>query len=491
LLNIHSLHPNERIRSDPGEPYEKDKNQNVRPLQTLLSEQQNDSYLASGGRFFTRPLIHYDMALFLAPMEMAGAVLGVLIQKILPNWLYLLLAAVILGITSYKTFLKYLTTRKTESRTTNYVSGTTHGGSISMVRVAVVHNNKPEYDPLWTDNDETGVEAISICADVLDPLASAGRTVEPTAVDTDNTWQPGSRTDPHEQHLFSEIARTISNASSPDSSLSLEEQYQRRCMYLEIDSEQYPRRKIGYLGILWIGLLILTFLKGGKGVESIIGITCQSPFYTVLVFLQFAWMLGFACVFGWKLSRDEAARGAVAYPFLEDDPRWDRESLKAFGSATFGAGIVAGLIGVGGGMVLGPLMLEMGVNPRVSSATTATMIVLTSSSVCFVVVTSGMLDVSYLSFYFCVCFFGSMVGKSQIDGYVKKTGKTSLLVLILATIIAFATVGCLVIMTRGLMESQWCFEGLSPFCQVSQNSAQNCPSEGIYLAFSQEGVSVE
>jgi hypothetical protein len=35
--------------------------------------------------YHSRPLIDYDMALFLAPMEMAGAVLGVIIQKLLPN----------------------------------------------------------------------------------------------------------------------------------------------------------------------------------------------------------------------------------------------------------------------------------------------------------------------------------------------------------------------------------------------------------------------
>lgn len=35
--------------------------------------------------YYSRPLIDFDMALFLAPMEMAGAVLGVIVQKLLPN----------------------------------------------------------------------------------------------------------------------------------------------------------------------------------------------------------------------------------------------------------------------------------------------------------------------------------------------------------------------------------------------------------------------
>jgi hypothetical protein len=33
-----------------------------------------------------RPVIDLDMALLLAPMEMAGAILGQIIQKMLPDW---------------------------------------------------------------------------------------------------------------------------------------------------------------------------------------------------------------------------------------------------------------------------------------------------------------------------------------------------------------------------------------------------------------------
>jgi hypothetical protein len=59
-------------------------------------------------QYYTRPLIDYDMALFLSPMEMAGAVLGLMIQKILPNWLYMSIAGVVLGLTSIETYKKFV-----------------------------------------------------------------------------------------------------------------------------------------------------------------------------------------------------------------------------------------------------------------------------------------------------------------------------------------------------------------------------------------------
>ena len=39
------------------------------------------------------------------------------------------------------------------------------------------------------------------------------------------------------------------------------------------------------------------------------------------------------------------------------------------------AGILGGLVGIGGGMILGPLLLELGLHSRAVSATSATAVV--------------------------------------------------------------------------------------------------------------------
>jgi uncharacterized membrane protein YfcA len=129
-------------------------------------------------------------------------------------------------------------------------------------------------------------------------------------------------------------------------------------------------------------------------------------------------------------------------------------------------------IGIGGGMILGPLMLVMGMHPRVSTATTATMIVLTSSSVAILFITSGLVPWEYAVCYFCVSFAGAYIGKTYIDGYVKKTGKASLLIFLLATIIAFATVGTSYIVFSQLADANWCFAGFNQFCKISHGDKE-------------------
>ena len=118
IVNIRNKHPDQFIRDTNGTPsevqegkiisYEKDKG----PAEIEADRQR---YLAGGDgkrKFYTRPVIDYNMALFLAPMEMAGAVLGVIIQRLFPNWLFLSFAAVVLGFTSYKTFKKFFAAYK-------------------------------------------------------------------------------------------------------------------------------------------------------------------------------------------------------------------------------------------------------------------------------------------------------------------------------------------------------------------------------------------
>ena len=127
ILNIRGKHPDKKIRDTVGnrrEGFNEDKlriipyGEGMTPAELKRDEKL---YLASSGerRFYTRPLIDYDMALFLAPMEMAGAVMGVIIQKLMPNWLFLSLAGLILGATSVKTFQKFFSAYKKEKNARN------------------------------------------------------------------------------------------------------------------------------------------------------------------------------------------------------------------------------------------------------------------------------------------------------------------------------------------------------------------------------------
>lgn len=235
--------------------------------------------------------------------------------------------------------------------------------------------------------------------------------------------------------------------------------------WLEKDAAA-PYKKAGYLIMLWIGLVLITLLAGGKGLKSVF--PDHIPYcglnYWILKGISFAAMFVFAIGMGKRAVSKSSRKQMVDYPFVDGDVLWDYPKMTFYGKWTFVAGVIAGLIGIGGGMVLGPLMLQMNVLPQVSTATTATMIVLTSSYVAIMYVVGGLVPIDYAGFYFSVAFCGALLGKSQIDKLVKKYQMTSILILILASIITFATIMVSILGVYKYTTNGFCFEGLQSLC---------------------------
>merc|ERR1719447_2046182 len=74
------------------------------------------------------------------------------------------------------------------------------------------------------------------------------------------------------------------------------------------------------------------------------------------------------------------AKKDCGYQYLPQDIVWDERATIRYPLICSTAGLAAGMFGVGGGIVKGPLMLEMNVYAPVTSATSATMILFTSSA---------------------------------------------------------------------------------------------------------------
>ncbi len=423
---------------------------NHHPFATKISKGQLESVPSNkqtsteGVQYFTRPLIDFDITLFLAPLQMAGALLGVLVQRIVPNWLYLTSAAIILSYTAHRTFKKFRESHAKEA----------------AARLAAKTLEKKE--------EESSKESESP-EDIAEK--AIGESAEEDCVPPKIPCKSGSTITADEQ---SSEPNTEQNSDLDNA------EKKERCMYwLKKDSCQYPSEKITGLIVLWMGLTILTFLQGGKGIDSIIGITCSSPWYPVLIAAQFIWAIGISTFYGFRLVKQTKDKVACDFPYHPHDVIWNYEMARFYALFTFIAGAVAGLIGVGGGMFLGPLMLVNDIYPLVSSATNGVMVVLTSSTVAVMFVTAGLVPWQYAVTFFFVCLAGAWLGKSKIDAHVKKTGRASILILLLASIIAFATIGCIVIVVTRLNAADWCFAGFNKFCTVSGDDDEGglCPMD--------------
>ena len=115
--------------------------------------------------------------------------------------------------------------------------------------------------------------------------------------------------------------------------------------------------------------------------------------------------------------------------------------LKLTSAAGFavGAGAVAGLIGMGGGFLLNPLLLEIGIQPQVAAATSALMVLFSSSSAAIAFAVDGRLDLPLATVFGSVCCIFGFVGVTTLSKEVKRRG---------ASVVVFLLVG---VMTLGLV----------------------------------------
>ncbi|CAI5465055.1 unnamed protein product [Closterium sp. Yama58-4] len=109
-------------------------------------------------------------------------------------------------------------------------------------------------------------------------------------------------------------------------------------------------------------------------------------------------------------------------------------------SASLLAGCMGGLLGVGGGMVMGPVLLELGMLPQVSSATSSFIVLFSSSLSVLEFYLLGRIPIPPALLFALVAALAALLGLSTIRALVVRSGRTSLIVLFLSVVIAASAV---------------------------------------------------
>ena len=81
-----------------------------------------------------------------------------------------------------------------------------------------------------------------------------------------------------------------------------------------------------------------------------------------------------------KIKKEYEYRVSIGYPYNNTDIKWNQNIFIKFPIYSFVSGLMAGLLGIGGGLILGPLLLELGLHPMISTATSNFLVLFTSSS---------------------------------------------------------------------------------------------------------------
>ena len=133
-----------------------------------------------------------------------------------------------------------------------------------------------------------------------------------------------------------------------------------------------PYWKIFVLIICWIIIFTLSLLRGGEGAPSVIpGLEMCSPVYWTLVGLSFPIIGVIMIIVAAYLLIDYRRKVKRGHVFVQGDVKWNWMNVTFYPGACLIAGILAAMLGIGGGMIKSPLLLLLGSDPAVGAATAA------------------------------------------------------------------------------------------------------------------------
>ncbi|KAE9356383.1 hypothetical protein PR003_g2352 [Phytophthora rubi] len=340
-----------------------------------------------------RPLIDSDLALAMIPLVMGGAVVGTILAKLLPSYLLSLLFVVALVLGGVRAVSK----------------------GIKMYRAEMKSCKVQEVAPApaaETTEEQRAAAYVAVCS----PSSYAEDKV------TDELGGDGA------SDSLLKGSGSLSNECDGSAIVADDE----LLTAITERERHFSLPKQGVIMLCYLGIVAASI--GGAAV------TCGGVAYWLLLIMEVPWICGFGVCTAIYLFKQHCRKVSVNYAFAAGDIHWTKETVVRFPLACSGAGLIAGLFGVGGGIVTGPLMIEMGVVPEVASATTALMVLYSSAAATAKFAVFNMIAWDWAVLLCALAFVVTAISQVVILGFVRRTGRQSVIVLCIGATICIGAV---------------------------------------------------
>jgi len=336
-----------------------------------------------------RPLIDYEFALAMGPPTMAGAIVGTIVHKVTPSWLITTLLGLVLSMATYRTFSIGFRKYDIENAQLGYDE-------------AAGEDQEEETNPLNKEEQEE-----------QEAQSSTGISVA-----EEETGKKVLGYNPHED------PNAASGVGRENHALQLLLSRERAVPWDKV---------LGLLSVFGI-LILMTFLR----VET--GVKCMSFTYWLVLLLPIPFCLVVTIVMNIFLFKNQELKEKLGYPFQEGDVMWTAGTSIMCPLVCLLAGLFAGMFGVGGGIVQGPVMLEMGVLPEVAASTTAFLILFTAGSAAFSYAMFNMILWDFAAILVPVGFVATLGGQLAVNWVIKTVRRSSYIIFIIAGVLGVSTI---------------------------------------------------
>lgn len=343
----------------------------------------------------SRPLIYWELVLFLVPSQLAGSSVGTILQSIIPESIIIVMALITLIFALSVTFRKFVQLYRFETLDSEYTSqlGAFITQNYSFKRAAFSDyddTDYDEYDALTHENfdEEENMETLS-------PNDSRLRESDFKSVSIPMT------------NVKYDSRRYGLSALPPPS------KFPWTVVFVVVGS-----------WMLYCGMYYLSKREKICSWEYFLALFGLYP----IVIIDIIWALYYVRI------KQESEN------YLEEkgDVNFSKVSLLGYCTAAFVIGTLCKLLGLGGGELTGPLILSMKVLPQVSAATTSVSSLFNSAANVLYYLSKGRIPEGFGMLSFFIGMVSGVTGR-MLAYHLTKSGRPSILVacLLLVLVISF------------------------------------------------------
>ncbi|ETO15195.1 hypothetical protein RFI_22166 [Reticulomyxa filosa] len=366
-----------------------------------------------------RTLADMPTILILEPMLLVGTIIGVFVNVMLPNLVILVLLVVVLGYTSYRAMKKAMELWKTENAeqyNQEVLPTTSHHLLKNAVSVASIPVTSVKLGENIQEIAEDSATNVEISHDQSMSLMSVS----------------GSKRD--WANLMTLCG--LENNTGGNETLKRLTRAQLQELIALVNAESQVLWPFVAMSIIWLISSVFSIAKAGIFYKVA---TCSSSWWWY-TFGVFPCMFIISIWLTRRLVSDFNKKIELGWVPDKEDIHWNAQKAIIYPIYAAVAGILGGLLGIGGGMLVSPLLLELGLGPRVSSATCAIAVAVTSSSGALQKQLQGLLRTDYMLFFMVVGALGTFIGQTVVNYAVKRYGRQSIVVFAVQAIITLALI---------------------------------------------------
>lgn len=219
---------------------------------------------------------------------------------------------------------------------------------------------------------------------------------------------------------------------------------------LEKEKKRLPLDDLFLIFSVYMIIIVGSLTKGSNKFKSVFGIEFCSAGYWLITAALMLILLGISYVCSRVIVSKYKNKLSAGYKFDSGDIKWEMKNCISLNIAGFLAGFIGAIVGVGGALILSPVLITYNIRPEVMTATTSFMIVFTSTVSALQFLIAGKIDIFYALWNLVFSLLGSALGVFGINGFVTKYKRSSLITLTLGV---FQVISGIVSLVYGIYDS--------------------------------------